>query len=43
MSKDLVKYLNIDEYESIDYIFEDDLINEKIKYVIIKFRVSNWI
>ena len=35
MSKDLVKYLNIDEYESIDYIFEDDLINEKIKYVLL--------
>ena len=35
MSKDLIKYLNIDKYISIDFIFEEDLINAKTKYVLL--------
>ena len=35
MSKDLIEYLNIDEYESVDFIFEEDLIEQKQKYVLL--------
>ena len=35
MSKELVKYLNIDEYISVDFIFEEDLIEQKQKYVLL--------
>ena len=35
MSRDLIKYLNIDEYISVDFIFENDLIEEKVKYVLL--------
>ena len=39
MSRDLIKYLNIDEYISVDFIFEDDLIEEKIKYVLLNSEI----